>query len=461
MIREERMRLFRCTLSVLVAVFIFSFPLLSMAQSENVNAWISALKENPNNVEALKQIGVYCFDNGKTEIALRCWNRVYKLQALDDQAWYYLGRLLEMKNKKTQALSFYGRYGETSKSSPFKKLLEGRYRLLSRETVKNEMRALLAQEDNLGGQPASPNTVAVFPFEARGAGAKLSPIGKGMAEMVMTDLSQINSLKVVERLRVQALMDEINLGQTGLVAEENAPAFGKMLKAGKMVYGGFTLENKNRLAFNVTFADAVQNTFSEPMEFNDTMANLFLIEKDAVFKIIDQMGISLNPQERERIQRVPTKNLLAFANYCMGLEMEDKGEFGKAGQFYQKSLQLDPNFSTAEQKLQASQAVISAQTETPPSRSSDGSSKEGRAAEIPKPERRAETQAAAAGNQDLIRHRMDMLNQNMGSHFIPSTESRNSPLIDAVRQAYTPIGDIYFGDNPFLHLDHQDQYQIP
>jgi TolB-like protein len=460
------MRLFRLTLSVLAAVVLFwSFP-VSPAQSGGVNAWISALKENLNDVNALKNIGIYCFDCGKTGIAYKCWNRVHQLQDSDPQAWYYLGRLLEMKNSKSQALSFYGRYGEAGKSSNYRGLLEGRYRLLSREMAKEEMQALLEQENRLGEQPPAPNTVAVFPFEARGASAKLSPLGKGLAEMMMTDLSQIGSLKVVERLRVQALMDEIKLGQTGLVEEESAQSFGKMLKAGKMVYGGFTLENKNRLAFIVTFADAVQNTSSESMEFKDTVANLFLVEKDAVFRVIDEMGISLTPQEKERIQRLPTKNLLAFVNYCMGLEMEDKGEFGKASQFYQKSLQLDPDYQTAGEKLQASQAVISAQTEAVPSPSPDGSSKEGRAAKTSKPMRRAETQTAAAGNQDLIRHRMDMMNQNMGSHFIPSTDTRNSPLIDAVRESssyymWDKIGNIYFGDNPLLHLDQQDRYQTP
>jgi TolB-like protein len=282
------------------------------------------------------------------------------------------------------------------------------------------MRALLEQENQLGEQPPSPNTVAVFPFEARGANAKLSPLGKGLAEMVITDLSQIKDLKVVERLRVQALMDEIRLGQSGLVKQDSAPALGKMLKAGKMVYGGFTLQNKNQLALDVTFADAFQNSPSEPLEFSDTIANLFLIEKDAVFKVIDQMGITLTPQEKEHIQRVSTKNLLAFVNYCMGLEMEDKGEFEQAAQFYQKSLRLDPNYTTAQQKLQANQTLISAKTGVVPS-----------ALPFQSPETARATETSPANRQTLIQHRMDMLHQNMGSHFKPGVDTRNSALSEA------------------------------
>jgi tetratricopeptide (TPR) repeat protein len=99
------MRLHRYTTLIFVAGFIFLFPLLSQAQSGNVDSWISALKKNPNDLDALKKIGAYCFNSGKTDIAVRCWSRVYKLQSSDAQAWYYLGRLLEMKNKKVQALS--------------------------------------------------------------------------------------------------------------------------------------------------------------------------------------------------------------------------------------------------------------------------------------------------------------------------------------------------------------------
>ena len=42
------------------------------------------------------------------------------------------------------------------------------------------------------------------------------------------------------------------------------------------------------------------------------------------------MGIEPNPQERERIQGIPARDMQAFVAYYMGLEQEDAGNFETA-----------------------------------------------------------------------------------------------------------------------------------
>ncbi|HEX9934723.1 MAG TPA: tetratricopeptide repeat protein [bacterium] len=419
------MRFSRCAV-LLFAVFLLVSSLHSQVDSTGVAVWILELKKNPNDLEALRNLGVYGFENGKTDVSAQCWLRVYKQKPSDPQALYYLGRLLEAKNRKSQALALYGRFAEAPKSSPFRGKMVERYRVLSREKLKAEMRRLLDQENTLGDEPPSENTVAVFPFEYRGTNAKLSPLGKGLAEMVMTDLSQVRDLKVVERVRVQALFDEAVLAQSGLAREEGAPALGKLLKAGKMVYGGFRMRDQNDVVLDVTYADAVNQTASEPMEFSDALKNLFLLEKDAVFRIIDGMGIRLTPREKERIQRIPTKNLMAFVNYCMGLEMEDKGEFEQASTYFQKALTIDPAFSSAQLKIQGGDVLASAEASEPSSRPDGRKAAPKKVSSLPDEGRKA-----------LIQNRLNMLHHSLGIQFKPGVDARK-PITEAYMSG-TPL----------------------
>ncbi len=409
-----------CFILIFFNINFFPQVLFPATQSENLRNWILALKKNSNDNNALRNIGVYCFEAGKYEIAGKCWILVYKHDPSDPQALYFIGRLLELKKRITLAIKFYSKYSQMPKASLYRESAEGRYMLLSREQARTEIRFLLDQENQISQELPSPKAIAVFPFQYHGNNPKVSPIGKGLAEMMMTDLSQVRDLRVVERIQIQALLDEAKLGQTGLVKEGSAPIYGKMLKAGKMVYGSFMLQDKNQLAMDVSYLDALQDVQSESFKISDALGNMFLLEKDITFKLVDRMGIELTPQERERIQRIPTKNMFAFINYCMGLELQDRGNFIKASEFFQKALDLDPGYTMAKQKINENRLLISAQTNILPGIQSTSAQKEYQ--EMPV----SELSKLTMDKQMLISNRLKTINFNIGSNFKPGIESRKA-----------------------------------
>ena len=67
------------------------------------------------------------------------------------------------------------------------------------------------------------NTVAVCYYQDLSSGQESSGFQKGLAAMVISDLTKIKSIKVVERVRLQALLEEMKLGQTGIVDPKTAP----------------------------------------------------------------------------------------------------------------------------------------------------------------------------------------------------------------------------------------------
>lgn len=80
--------------------------------------------------------------------------------------------------------------------------------------------------------------VAVLYFENRG-NPTLEPLEVGLAQMLTTDLTGASPTPIVERARLQAVLDELKLGHEGAVAPESAAAVGKLLGAEYLVLGSF------------------------------------------------------------------------------------------------------------------------------------------------------------------------------------------------------------------------------
>src|SRR3954471_25047071 len=93
-------------------------------------------------------------------------------------------------------------------------------------------RALAAPE------PPKP-TLAILFFDYTGKDQELEPLRKGLAQMLITDFSAAPQVRVVERARLKALLEEQKLGQSGKVDPASAARLGKLLGARFLVLGSF------------------------------------------------------------------------------------------------------------------------------------------------------------------------------------------------------------------------------
>ena len=94
------------------------------------------------------------------------------------------------------------------------------------------------QEKALSTSPPEPNSIAVQTFSSRGDPI-YQAMAKGIAAMIIADLSNIPGLKVLEREKVQKLMAEIALGESGLAESSTAVRTGRMMRAEKVIVGSF------------------------------------------------------------------------------------------------------------------------------------------------------------------------------------------------------------------------------
>lgn len=85
-------------------------------------------------------------------------------------------------------------------------------------------------------------TVAVLYFDNNSIGkdaADFAGVGKGIADLLITELASNSAVRVIERDRLQALLQEQNLTKDGAIDAETAIRVGKLLGVRHMITGGF------------------------------------------------------------------------------------------------------------------------------------------------------------------------------------------------------------------------------
>jgi len=398
----------------------------STNSAQDIEQLKAKLRANPNDVETMSQLGIYYFDVNQFSTARKYLFNAFKRNPKNSKVILYLGMTLENENQDRLAYKTYKRYQKLPQSAEFRSYIEAKFQLLSRKMIRENMKARIAKESQLSVSQLSPDAIAVFPLTFQGMNQEFASLGKGISEMIITDLSQVPELTLIERVQLQALLDEISLSQTGVIDEGSAPRFGKLVSAGKVVHGMYNVESNSSLKLDVAFWDVVNQEYPDFTSKEDQLNNLFYLEKDLVFNVIDDMGIELTQMQRGKIQRIPTKNMQAFLAYCVGLEMEDAGDFEAAVQYYEKAVKLDPNFKIASRKALLSQSLAIMNSKKPELLAANrGISRKKRGTSGLPPT------IAPGGGVDLITSRLLNLSVNIGSTFVPGQDSRK-PLEDVV-----------------------------
>jgi TolB-like protein len=131
--------------------------------------------------------------------------------------------------------------------------------------------------------------VAVMYFDNNSIGKDRSDydgVGKGIADMLITDMASNANVRVVERERIQSLLTEQNLTKSGTIDPQTAIRLGKIVGAQYMITGGFMSNGKGTFVLTARAINVETSGISNPTRLTS--------KGDDVLALIAQLSAKLN-----------------------------------------------------------------------------------------------------------------------------------------------------------------------
>jgi TolB-like protein len=197
--------------------------------------------------------------------------------------------------------------------------------------------------------------VAVLPFENGGSYGKdreeYDALRRGLAGTLIYELAQNPSLRLVDRMETQRLLDEQGLALAERVDAATAAKIGKMVGARYMIagmfidlYGDFRVDAR---IINVETGEILKVVRSDP-KLRDRK-EMYRIVQSVAEKIVEDTKLPALPVASQQTRpAVPTD---AIALYSRALLFQDRGDKAKAVDYYRKALAVFPEFAAAGEGL--------------------------------------------------------------------------------------------------------------
>src|SRR5437870_6599934 len=210
------------------------------------------------------------------------------------------------------------------------------------------------QASQSGGSAAIPEkSIAVLPFENRSDDKENAYFADGVQSEILTDLAKIADLRVISRTSVMQY-------QSG--AGRNLREIGKQLGVAHVLEGSVQ-RSGNRVRVTAQLIDARTDTHQWAERYDRDLADVFAIQSEIAKAIADQLRAKLSPQEKARVEEIPTGNTEAYVLYLRANQISRNPDtlledYKAAEQLYMQAIELDPNFALAHAHLASTCAEI-------------------------------------------------------------------------------------------------------
>ena len=181
---------------------------------------------------------------------------------------------------------------------------------------------------------------------------KWGPMQFGMADILISDLKMLTKMRVVDRERVQMLLDEIQVQQTEYFDEKTAVRVGKMLGVHVFVMGSFMqIDKKMIIVPKLVKTETGEVLRSETIEGkpDELMKMLAQIAE----KVAGWLEVTVSDDEKKALHGKTSEELEAALAYARGVNYEDEAKYAKAYEEYQKALAVDPTYYMAQDRVEA------------------------------------------------------------------------------------------------------------
>jgi len=333
--------------------------LLGQEQYEQAKRILQAeTAENPQDPIAHRLLGIALYHLEDYNRAGGSLTRALELNPRDATAHFYMGMLAERTDGYNWALYHYQSFLSLKGTGHLADLTRRRMEDLKTTQAKDFARRVIDNEKEISPGMFSDSTIGVVYFDGRFLSAPLRPLATGLAELLVTDLSKVQALRVVERIRLNQILAELHIAQSAAFDTATAPRLGKLLGAAHMLGGTLAELPGEKLRIDPNLVNTRSGDVSLPPEAVGEFDQIISMEKEVALATIDRLGIKLTKAERDAIEKPPTESFLAFLMYAKGLELLDQGRIKNAAREFNRAAKTDPGFREAIDKAHLTEILM-------------------------------------------------------------------------------------------------------
>jgi len=183
-------------------------------------------------------------------------------------------------------------------------------------------------------------SIAVLPFENLSDEKENAYFADGIQDDLLTNLSKIGDLRVISRTSVMQYRGR----------PTNIRDIGKALGVSNILEGSVR-RSGNKVRVNVQLIDANTDEHLWAYDYDRDVIDVFAIQSELAREIAKALQAKLSPAEESRMTTKPTENDKAYEAFVkahnLSCAYEDQAKLRQSAQFYQRAIDLDPNFALA------------------------------------------------------------------------------------------------------------------
>jgi TolB-like protein len=200
-----------------------------------------------------------------------------------------------------------------------------------------------------------PKSVAVLPFENLSEDPDNAYFAEGMQDEILTRLASVADLKVISRTSTQRYHSK----------PANIAEIAKQLGVANIVEGSVQ-KAADQVRVNVQLINAQTDSHLWADSYDRKLTDVLGVESEIAKRIAESLQAKLTGREEQALAIKPTNNPEAYDAYLRGLAFEAGSQSNspavnlltKAIGFYERAVQLDPNFALAWARLSRADAQV-------------------------------------------------------------------------------------------------------
>jgi TolB-like protein len=222
--------------------------------------------------------------------------------------------------------------------------------LWSTAAVLGSVSGVLSAQDTRAG-------IAVLPFENAGSYGKdredFDALRRGIAGMLISELRQTGSVRLVDREQIQKLIDQQGSETADRVDVGTAAKIGKQVGARYVIAGTF-VDVYGDFRVDARIIDAETGEILKVVRSDPKLGDrkqMFKIIQSVAERIADAAKLPPAPAaqaQAARARNVPTE---ALALYSRALLYQDRGDKQRAIEYYTKAVSAFPDYAEAKEGL--------------------------------------------------------------------------------------------------------------